>query len=1102
MNMKKILYIALAAVIALVSCNKFDDSNLWDKVDKTYNQLTEIGKQIDALNAQLDVLSAIVQKGAVTDITKDAEGNVTLKYKDSEGVEHSLSIATKDDVVTGPFLGVKEEGKVLYWTMTNNGKTDFLKDVDGAKIPVAGKAPQFAVDKDGFWTLNGVKVLDSYGNPVKSEGKVQSLITSVTILESGDAKLVLGDGSEVVLPVFNKFNMTMKVGEQVLEGSYNVIDIKSPLVIACELTGKEAADVIVKIKRQNNLEAVYDAAKKEITVTFAEGFTEGSFAVMLVNSAMDVLIKTVQIALDGAKPEYQGIKTTEDFRQFAQLFNAGQSIDRYRNAEGDVALIADIDLSGVTEWIPIGTAEKPFNLVFNGQGHKVINVKMTVDLSATTQFGLFGNVVGATIKNLVLGNAGDKLTFTGDVANPTHVGAIAADVATSSIEACTNNVDIEFTGKCTNKTLLAFGGIAGNVLATTIGGADAANGCINNGALTTADITNIDSGGNGIQMGGICGFVKGSPDNLISHCVNNGHIAAPTGRGGGIVGTMEEAKMLSCTNNGLVEDDPTGTLSADATAYKNKRMGGLAGGSMKDNISIIEKCINNGTVISHTGCRAGGFVGHNNGMVQESQSNGVVIGKFIEDGANLHGPAWACGYNKSANYIVNCDATKAKVGDLSFKEAPSTAPAANHKNAVRHTIEKYNPEVNTVDWSLDSYYDWKQTSTASLHEAVTYTSYEFVNIPRKMHVLAVDLSNPAIEITTSLANDIVPNPNGNNNSNNGKNIRETLSENCARKRAEGQNIIAGINSGFFDSHDGYPRGVHIENGRPDFVNNLEVRENLVNHKNAFTYFKDGSVNCASKYFVGKVELAGAEIEYFSINDIILRTGSKTMPANLYTNKYKKTPHATHPQLINELSKSALYIVAENTTAANIQVNEGWVEAKIVSVHDGRTTALAEAPYITAENQWVLQLTGTAAEAAAANATVGAAIKVRADVTIDGKMNPILTSNSAYRRFLTNGVDKSEKSDKYDPVTFVGVDKTGKKVYFIVVDGRNKESMGVKPYEMVKIVEKLGCYNMTRFDGGGSSAMWIYEGTAGRVANTPSDSNGERSCMNYMQIRVK
>ena len=44
----------------------------------------------------------------------------------------------------------------------------------------------------------------------------------------------------------------------------------------------------------------------------------------------------------------------------------------------------------------------------------------------------------------------------------------------------------------------------------------------------------------------------------------------------------------------------------------------------------------------------------------------------------------------------------------------------------------------------------------------------------------------------------------------------------------------------------------------------------------------------------------------------------------------------------------------------------------------------------------------------------------------------------------------------------------------------------------------------RFDGGGSSCMWIYNASAGKGAlvNRPCDSKGERSCMNYILVRKK
>ena len=58
--------------------------------------------------------------------------------------------------------------------------------------------------------------------------------------------------------------------------------------------------------------------------------------------------------------------------------------------------------------------------------------------------------------------------------------------------------------------------------------------------------------------------------------------------------------------------------------------------------------------------------------------------------------------------------------------------------------------------------------------------------------------------------------------------------------------------------------------------------------------------------------------------------------------------------------------------------------------------------------------------------------------------------------------------------------------------------------MARVAKKLGGYNMTRLDGGGSSCMWLYDASAGKggLVNRPSDSKGERSCMNYIILRKK
>lgn len=1103
--MKRTLITSLLASALLFGggcSDDFDDSALWKGVDVIYNQLTELEKQADQLNDQIRLLSSIVNGGAITSITQDAEGNDVIRFKGADNIEHSVTVATKDDVSSAPILGTKEENGVLYWTTTVDGNTDFLKDTDGSKIPVAGRTPEMAVDKEGYWTLNGRRLTDASGNPVKAEGKQTSLITGISRDDNGNAIFTLGDGSTVSAPIFDAFNIVFKIGDTAFDDEYTVEDVSQPLTIGYEITGEKADEAILKIVRCEQLAAVVDTSAETVVVTFEAPFEEGCFALMLCDLQENVLIRMVRLASASAKPEYYGIKTADDLREFARAVNTGRNYDRYRDETGDVVLLDDVDMNGITEWTAIGTTEHPFSGKFNGKGHTIRNIAWTADAAKSTAHGLFGVLNQASVRNLTVGGSGDRIIVRGTAAAGTAIAGVAAFATESVIENVANNVSISFEGEDPADTPVMLAGIVGQMSGTTLGGQSAEAGCTNNGDITSGAIANTGNGGKGMQVAGICAYIKNTDGNFMGHCTNNGRVNAPSGRGGGLAGTFEKGTIANSTNAGLVEDDAVGQYAGQKDKYGIKRMGGLVGGSTSAEC-IIENCTNSGNVISHLGCRTGGFVGHNAGTIRTCKNTGAIIGNVTVAGSDYHGPGWACGYNKSASLISDCIG-HGFVGDYdTYKDSPTTAPAAMHTSAVCHKRSNYDTEENTVDWTLPSYYDWELKQTVALHPGVKYTYYEFTNLPRKMHVLELDLTNDAVEISTSMADDLVPNPNGNNNSNNGKNIRETLSENCNRKRAEGQNIIAGINSGFFNSHDGFPRGLHIEEGRPDFVNNKSVRTSLTNHANAFTFFKDRTVSCGKKTFSGKIEVGGTEYEYHSINDTILRSGSTLQEANLYTARYKKIPHPDAPSLTNTLSKKALYVVAKNKSGNPVTVNDGWFEATVTQIADGRSTELAEAPYLTALDEWAVQLTGATAETLAGKLSVGSTLRIRADVTVNGISTPILTQNSTMYQFMVDGEDKSFDTDKYDPMTYVGIDKAGTKVCFFVIDGRQDWiSMGVKFYEMVRIAQKFDCWNVTRFDGGGSTAMWLYTDGAGKVVNQPSDAKGERSCMNYLHVRIK
>mgnify|MGYP002624245613 FL=1 len=541
------------------------------------------------------------------------------------------------------------------------------------------------------------------------------------------------------------------------------------------------------------------------------------------------------------------------------------------------------------------------------------------------------------------------------------------------------------------------------------------------------------------------------------------------------------------------------------------RVGGITGFLSSD--GSVTSCSNNGNVLCDGEGLVGGLVGENEGIITESTAKGNVLGVYSADGQ--YGPGWICGSNKTKASITKMTAD-GHCGDYNkWSSDPSKAPASLYRNAVCYpktnafSLAGDDNDAISVNWKLNDYYDWEVIESKELMSGVIWTKYDCTGVPRIVNVLEIDLTNPQVDLTTSYADDIVPNPNGNKNGNNGYNKRETLSQICNRKRAEGQDIIAGINTGFFDSNDGFGRGFHIEEGQPVYINNTGVVKQLPNHSWAFTVFTDRTTSCEKKVFTGKVEISGKEYQYHSINDTILRHANATYQLNLYTSRYKKTPHAG---LTNPLATNVLYVVAEYT-GEPMKVNTGYADATVKAIYDGMESPLSSAPYLSGSKEIALAASGETGRAIGSGLKVGDKIRLKADMTIDGTITkPIYTQNSTMYKLMTDGKDASNTPGSsaslystYDPMTYVAIDKNTTKVWLIEIDGRQEWfSLGVKGYEMYRIADKLGAWNVTRFDGGGSSAMWIYnaEKGSGALVNSPSDSKGERSDMNYILIRKK
>ena len=229
-NMKtKSIWLWVLLVITAVSSCKYDDGELWDKVNSLDNRVTNIEEQLTQMNTNISSISTIVNaiddNLFITSLEETANG-YSIKFSNGE----TATLTNGTDGAAGkdaPVIGFDEfEGK-YYWTQTIDGQQSWLTDDAGNKLPVTGidaVTPQLKVNTEGFWMVsydNGLtyaEVLDEAGNPVKAVGedgkdgedgedgidgsdgaKGDSWFSDVRV-ENGYVVFVLIDGTEINIP--------------------------------------------------------------------------------------------------------------------------------------------------------------------------------------------------------------------------------------------------------------------------------------------------------------------------------------------------------------------------------------------------------------------------------------------------------------------------------------------------------------------------------------------------------------------------------------------------------------------------------------------------------------------------------------------------------------------------------------------------------------------------------------------------------------------------------------------------------------------------------------------------------------------------------------
>lgn len=242
------------------------------------------------------------------------------------------------------------------------------------------------------------------------------------------------------------------------------------------------------------------------------------------------------------------ITNVNDLLQFANNVKNG-----YSYAGETITLKNDIDLSGV-EWEPIGNHNKPFSGVFEGNNHKISNLKVTSVANSksgdrSAYIGFFGCITDGEVNNLTVENINISINISNtDNISDASVGGIVGFMDTYdkdiSLSNCKTTGNINVIDD-TNKAVISIGGLIGDFATNQY------NDSYNMNMLYSS--VNINASGNWINAGGIVGCAllcqKGYSAN-ISDLIYKGTIKyyAKIFRGGGFAGIVHAEKNTGIKN--------------------------------------------------------------------------------------------------------------------------------------------------------------------------------------------------------------------------------------------------------------------------------------------------------------------------------------------------------------------------------------------------------------------------------------------------------------------------------------------------------------------------------------------------------------------------
>ncbi len=199
--MKKTLKLAAcaAAMLGILACNKYDDSELSGRVDDLENRMDKLEQLVADLNTNVNSLTKLVkalQEENRIERIEQIPGGYKIILADGKG---ELTVKNGEKPSVGIVLG---EDDVYYWTV------DGEPMLSGGEPVPATIAPEFKVEGGQFWfRVNG-------GEWVPVAGSDSGIGLIKDIVESEESvTFILSEGGEIVIPKVQTFRLNIEASE-------------------------------------------------------------------------------------------------------------------------------------------------------------------------------------------------------------------------------------------------------------------------------------------------------------------------------------------------------------------------------------------------------------------------------------------------------------------------------------------------------------------------------------------------------------------------------------------------------------------------------------------------------------------------------------------------------------------------------------------------------------------------------------------------------------------------------------------------------------------------------------------------------------------------